>query len=82
MRLALVSGSEDFVSAPAAKCSPSAGKDVERVLRRGKIGKRKCGEGGAVKCRRQAVAIGLPETRKKGKKVPEKGSAKRKGGGE
>jgi len=32
----------------------------------------KGGNGGAVKSRKQAIAIGLSEARKKGKKVPKK----------
>jgi hypothetical protein len=59
----------------ARKYSRSAGKDVERVMRRKKKGKLKSGKGGKggkVKSRKQAIAIGLSEARKKGKKVPKK----------
>ena len=55
------------------KYSPSASKDVERALRREKRGslkRGKKGHGGAVTSRAQAIAIGLSEARKKGKKVP------------
>jgi hypothetical protein len=35
-----------------------------------KLGELKSGKGGKVKNRKQAIAIGLSEARKKGKKVP------------
>jgi hypothetical protein len=57
----------------ARKYSPSASKDVEREMhkfKRGKLKSGKGGKGGTVKSRKQAVAIGLSEARKKGKKVP------------
>lgn len=55
--------------------SRSAGKDVEREMhkfKRGTLKSGKGGRGGRVKSRRQAIAIGLSEARKKGKKVPRK----------
>ena len=55
-----------------AKYSRSAAKDVERAMRRRKKGTLKSGKGGkggTVKSRKQAIAIGLSEARKKGKKV-------------
>ena len=55
--------------------SPSAGKDVEREMRKYKRGTLKSGpggKGGTVKSRKQAIAIGLSEARKEGKKVPKK----------
>ncbi len=58
-----------------AKYSRSAGKDVASALRRRRKGTLKSGEGGkggAVKSRKQAIAIGLSEARSKGKKVPTK----------
>ena len=69
------------------KYSRSAGKNVASAMRRRKKGKLrsgKGGKGGKVKSRKQAIAIGLSEARKKGKKVPKKrkgGRRKRKGGG-
>ncbi len=57
------------------KYSKSAGKDVEREMKRYKRGKAKSGpggKGGKVKSRKQAIAIGLSKARKKGKKVPRK----------
>ena len=59
----------------ARKYSRSASDDVERALHREKRGKLKSGKGGkggTVKSRKQAIAIGLSEARKKGKKVPRK----------
>jgi hypothetical protein len=64
-----------------ARYSRSAGKDVENAMDRRKKGKLKSGKGGkggTVKSRKQAIAIGLSEARKKGKKVPaKKASAKK-----
>jgi len=59
----------------ARKYSRSAGKDVEREVKKFKKGKLKSGKGGKggkVKSRKQAIAIGLSEARRKGKKVPKK----------
>lgn len=56
-----------------AKTSKSAGTDVKRAVKRAKKGKLKRGnggKGGTAKSRKQAIAIGLSEARKKGKKVP------------
>ena len=58
-----------------AKYSRSAGKDVKSAMHRRKKGslkKGKGGKGGTVKSKKQAIAIGLSEARKKGKKVPKK----------
>jgi hypothetical protein len=51
----------------------AAGKSVEREMREYKRGTLKSGsggKGGKVKSRKQAIAIGLSEARKKGAKVP------------
>ena len=59
----------------ARKYSRSASKDVKSAMRRRKRGtlrRGKAGHGGKVKSRKQAIAIGLSEARKKGKKVPKK----------
>ena len=59
----------------ARKYSRSASKDVESAMRKRKKGslkRGKGGKGGKVKSRKQAIAIGLSEARKKGKKVPKK----------
>ena len=53
--------------------SKGASKSVESAMRRRKRGtlrRGKSGHGGKVKSRRQAIAIGLSEARKKGAKVP------------
>ena len=64
-----------------ARYSRSAGDDVKRALHKRKKGTLKSGKGGKggkVKSRKQAIAIGLSEARKKGKKVPAKKSSSRK----
>jgi hypothetical protein len=62
--------------------SKGASKTVESAMRRRKRGtlrRGKSGRGGKVKSRKQAIAIGLSEARKKGAKVPRarKGGASR-----
>ncbi|MFL5481608.1 MAG: DUF6496 domain-containing protein [Gemmatimonadaceae bacterium] len=61
----------------------AASKRVESAMRRRKKGTLKSGRSGKrVKSRKQAIAIGLSEARKKGAKVPRKrGGRKRSGGG-
>ena len=57
----------------ARRYSRSASRDVKSVMKRRKKGtlrSGKGGKGGKVKSRKQAIAIGLSEARKKGKKVP------------
>jgi hypothetical protein len=57
------------------KYGKAAGKSVESAVRREKKGalrSGKGGKGGKVKSRKQAIAIGLSEARKKGAKVPNK----------
>jgi len=61
-----------------SKYGKAAGKSVESAMRREKKGtlrSGKGGKGGVVKSRKQAIAIGLSEARKKGAKVPEKKNA-------
>ena len=58
-----------------AKYGKAAGKSVERAMRKKKHGtlrSGKGGKGGRVISRKQAIAIGLSEARKKGAKVPRK----------
>jgi hypothetical protein len=58
-----------------ARYGKAAGKSVESAMRREKKGTLKSGKrgkGGQVKSRKQAIAIGLSEARKKGAKVPAK----------
>ena len=59
----------------ARRYSRGASKDVNRAMhkrKRGTLKSGKGGQGGKVKSRKQAIAIGLSEARKKGKKVPKK----------
>jgi Family of unknown function (DUF6496) len=61
--------------------SKGASESVESAMRRRKSGtlrSGKGGRGGKVKSRKQAIAIGLSEARKKGAKVPRKKSSRRK----
>ena len=60
------------------KYGKAAGKSVESAMRRKNKGTLKSGqggEGGTVKSRKQAIAIGLSEAREKGAKVPKKKAA-------
>jgi hypothetical protein len=60
------------------KYGKAAGKTVASAMRRKKRGTLKSGpggKGGTVKSRKQAIAIGLSEARKKGAKVPAKKTA-------
>jgi hypothetical protein len=58
-----------------ARYSKGAQKTVKQAMRKRKKGKLKSGSGKKVKSRKQAIAIGLSEARKKGKKVPAKKSS-------
>lgn len=53
-----------------AKYGRAASKSVKSTMRRRKKGTLKSGSGRRVKSRKQAIAIGLSEARKKGAKVP------------
>jgi hypothetical protein len=56
-----------------ARYGKAASKSVERAMKRRKRGtlrSGKGGKGGKVTSRKQAIAIGLSEARKKGAKVP------------
>ena len=55
----------------ARRYSRSASKDVERIMKKRKKGTLRSGRSRKkVTSRKQAIAIGLSEARKKGKKVP------------
>jgi len=54
----------------ARRYARSASKDVEREMRKYKRGTLRSGKGGKVKSRKQAIAIGLSEARRSGKRVP------------
>jgi hypothetical protein len=57
----------------ARKYSKAASHKVEKVMKERKAGTLKSGRSGRkVKSRKQAIAIGLSEARKAGKKVPKK----------
>jgi len=63
----------------ARKYSKGASKTVEKAMRNLKKGAlKRGGRGGAVKSRKQAIAIGLSEARKQGKKVPKRKTKKSK----
>jgi len=60
------------------KYGKAASKSVESAMRRRKHGTLKSGKSGhgcTVKSRKQAIAIGLSEARKRGAKVPRKKSS-------
>jgi hypothetical protein len=62
------------------KYSPKAGKTVKSAMRRRKRGtlrRGKSGHGGRVTSRKQAIAIGLSEARKKGARVPSRRRSRR-----
>lgn len=60
----------------------AASKRVESAMRRRKKGTLKSGRSGkTVKSRKQAIAIGLSEARKKGAKVPRKSGGRKSSGG-
>jgi hypothetical protein len=63
----------------ARKYARSASKDVEREMRkykRGTLKSGKGGKGGKVKSRKQAIAIGLSEARRSGKRVPSRATGR------
>lgn len=65
------------------KYGKAASKRVASAMRRRKRGTLKSGpggKGGTVKSRKQAIAIGLSEARKKGAKVPRKRAGRKRGG--
>ena len=58
-----------------ARYGKAAAKSVKRAMhkeKRGTLQSGKGGKGGVVTSRKQAIAIGLSEARKKGAKVPRK----------
>jgi hypothetical protein len=60
-----------------AKYGTAAKRNVKSALHRRKRGTLKSGSGRRVKSRKQAIAIALNETRRKGGKVPRRSSRKR-----
>jgi hypothetical protein len=59
----------------ARKYSKAAADKVEKVMHERKRGTLRSGSGKKVTSKKQAVAIGLSEARRAGKKVPRKKSA-------
>jgi hypothetical protein len=68
-------------SSSRRKYGKAASKRVESAMRRRKKGTLKSGSGRKVKSRKQAIAIGLSEARKKGAKVPRKRTSRKSSGG-
>ena len=62
----------------ARKYSKKASAKVGRAMKKRKAGTLKSGSGRKVTSRKQAIAIGLSEARREGKKVPSKKAAKKK----
>jgi hypothetical protein len=63
----------------ARRYSKKASAKAGRAMKKHKAGTLKSGRSGRkVKSRKQAIAIGLSEARKRGAKVPKKSSKKRK----
>lgn len=56
----------------ARKYSKAASKKVKKVMHERKKGTLKSGSGKKVKSKKQAIAIGLSQARRAGKKVPKK----------
>jgi hypothetical protein len=62
----------------ARRYSKSAGSKVKKAMHERKRGTLKSGRSGRkVKSKKQAIAIGLSEARRAGKKVPKKGAKKK-----
>jgi hypothetical protein len=62
---------------PMAKYGKKTQKHVKKTMRKMKKGGLKSGSGKKVKSRKQAIAIALSESRKKGYKTPRKKTAKK-----
>jgi hypothetical protein len=60
-----------------ARYGKAAGAKVERAMKERKAGKLRSGSGKKVTIRKQAIAIGLSEARKRGAKVPRRKSSSR-----
>lgn len=61
-----------------AKYGKKAQEKVQKTMKERKEGTLKSGSGKKVTSQKQAIAIGLSETRKAGGKVPKKDSSKKK----
>jgi hypothetical protein len=60
----------------ARRYSKAASRKVEKAMHERKEGTLKSGSGRKVTSKKQAIAIGLSEARREGKKVPGKSSSK------
>ena len=60
-----------------AKYGKAASRSVKSTMRRRKKGTLESGSGRKVTSRKQAIAIGLSEARKKGAKVPSRKSSRK-----
>jgi hypothetical protein len=60
-----------------AKRKSAASRSVKSAMHRKKKGTLKSGSGRRVKSRKQAIAIGLNEARRKGAKVPRRKSSRK-----
>ena len=60
-----------------AKRKSAASRSVKSTMHRRKKGTLKSGSGRTVKSRKQAIAIGLNEARRKGAKVPARKSSRK-----
>ena len=71
----VILGTNSIEEETMARYGKAAGKSVKSAVHRAKSGtlrSGKGGKGGRVRSRKQAIAIGLSEARKKGAKVPAK----------
>ena len=68
------SGGRKYGKAPSKRVASAMRRRKRGTLKSGKGGK-----GGTVKSRKQAIAIGLSEARKKGAKVPRKRGGRKSG---
>ncbi|HUQ99654.1 MAG TPA: DUF6496 domain-containing protein [Gemmatimonadaceae bacterium] len=68
-------------SSGSRRYGKAASKRVGSAMRRRKKGTLKSGSGRKVTSRKQAIAIGLSEARKKGAKVPRKRTGRKSSGG-
>jgi len=65
-------GSERGAGVAARKYSTAASRKVGKAMHERKRGTLKSGSGRKVKSKKQAIAIGLAQARRAGKKVPKK----------
>jgi hypothetical protein len=78
MELATPARMKKRKSSSRKKYGPAAGKKVERAMHEMKRGTLKSGRSGKkVRSRKQAIAIGLSEARKRGAKVPRRSKPSR-----